>query len=133
MISFVSFQMDDTGPIYLQILMYIKRGIVAGTVLDGDELPSRRVLSALLGVNPNTVQKAYRLLEEEHLVRSHAGAKSFVVADAPTIDRLRAELLKTDATSIISSLRQMGLSKEEALALIDKHWDTADTHTGGIV
>ena len=32
-------------------------GAVSGTIRDGDELPSRRVLSALLGVNPNTVQK----------------------------------------------------------------------------
>ena len=64
MISFEQFRMEDGVPIYLQILLYIKRGMVAGTVVDGDELPSRRMLSALLSVNPNTVQKAYRMLEE---------------------------------------------------------------------
>ena len=51
-----------------QIIRYIKRGAVAGTIRDGDELPSRRVLSALLGINPNTVQKAFHLLEEEQLI-----------------------------------------------------------------
>jgi len=131
MVSFASFTMEDTGPIYQQILTYIKRGIVAGTVLDGDELPSRRVLSALLGVNPNTVQKAYRLLEEERLVVSHTGAKSYIAADDKTIARLRSELLAADAAGIVRTLRQMGLTKGDALALIEKHWDSAETNEGG--
>ena len=65
MISFDDFLLLPGTPIYWQIILYLKRGIAAGTVANGDELPSRRTLSALLGVNPNTVQKAYRLLEEE--------------------------------------------------------------------
>ena len=68
-ISFDGFAMDDKSPIYNQIVLFIKRGAVAGSIADGDELPSRRVLSALLGVNPNTVQKAYRLLEDEGLIQ----------------------------------------------------------------
>ena len=76
MISFESFIMEDGMPIYLQIILFVKRGIIAGVIADGEELPSRRVLSALLGVNPNTVQKAYRMLEEEGLIQSHSGAKS---------------------------------------------------------
>ena len=79
MISFDSFVMEEGVPLYQQILLYVKRGIAGGTIQDGDELPSRRVLSALLGVNPNTVQKAYRLLEEEGLIQSRSGAKSCVV------------------------------------------------------
>ena len=67
-ISFENFIMEDGSPIYQQILRYIKRGVIAGSIKDGDELPSRRVLSAMLGVNPNTVQKAYRMLEEEELI-----------------------------------------------------------------
>ena len=64
MITFDQFKLEDGMPIYLQIVLYIKRGIIAGVIADGDELPSRRILSALLGVNPNTVQKTYRLLED---------------------------------------------------------------------
>ena len=87
MISFEDFVMEPGVPIYLQILRYIKRGVAAGTIRDGDELPSRRVLSALLGVNPNTVQKAYRVLEEEALIESHTGARSYMVLDARTTRR----------------------------------------------
>lgn len=123
MVSFERFKMEDGVPIYLQILLYLKRGISAGTVTDGDELPSRRVLSALLGVNPNTVQKAYRLLEEEGLIRSHSGAKSYVSLGGDAQRRVREELLERDGRGIVSTLRQMGLTKEEAIALIERYWN----------
>ena len=71
MLSFSHLILADGVPIYQQILRYVKLGIAGGTIAHGEELPSRRVVSALLGVNPNTVQKAYRLLEEEGLILSH--------------------------------------------------------------
>ena len=95
MISFQAFRQTDGTPIYLQIIRYIQQGLAAGTIQDGDELPSRRVVSALLAVNPNTVQKAFRLLEDEGLVTSRAGAKSFIQATPEQIAALRRELLET--------------------------------------
>ena len=83
MVSFDDFIMEPGVPIYAQIIRYVKGAVAAGVVADGEELPSRRVLSALLGVNPNTIQKAYRLLEEEGLIRSHPGAKSVFCRQDP--------------------------------------------------
>lgn len=123
MISFESFIAQDGVPIYLQIVKHIKSGIVSGTVVNGDEVPSRRVLSALLGVNPNTIQKAYKMLEDEGLMESRSGAKSYMCFDDTTVASVRKQLLESDATAIISSLKQMGLSKEEALVLIETHWE----------
>ena len=123
MISFEGFKMEEGSPIDLQILRYIKRGVIAGHIENGDELPSRRVLSALLGVNPNTVQKAYRMLEEEGLIRSHTGAKSCMVLSDQTIARIREELLEEDARQAVEKLRQMGVTMEEAFALIRKYWN----------
>lgn len=123
MISFEQFLMDDSGPIYLQIIGYIKSGIVAGTIRDGDEMPSRRMLSALLGVNPNTIQKAYALLEEEGIIHSRSGAKSFVVLDEQKIKTIREERLELTVRTAVNSMKQMGVSREEALALIDKYWN----------
>ena len=122
MISFDLFAIEDGSPIYAQILRYVKRGIVSGSILDGDELPSRRVLSSLLGINPNTVQKAYRMLEEEALIESRSGAKSVMALDGSTIERVRSELMESDVLSVISALKQAGMSKEDALKLIDKNW-----------
>lgn len=123
MISFDNFIIRDDIPIYLQILRHIKRGIVSGAVVNGDELPSRRVLSALLGVNPNTIQKAYRMLEDEELIESHSGAKSFVVLDVKRMEAVRNELVEDDARGAVEKLKDMGISKSEALELIEKYWN----------
>lgn len=123
MISFEKFAMSEGTPIYLQIILHIKRGIVAGNVVDGDELPSRRMLSALLGVNPNTVQKAYKLLEDEELIQSRTGAKSCMFLDEEKIKKISSELVESDAKTAIFSLKEMGLTKDDAIKLIEKFWE----------
>ena len=122
MISFENFKLQEGIPIYLQILLYIKRGIAAGMIEDGEELPSRRVLSALLGVNPNTIQKAYKFLEEDGLIQSRTGAKSCVLVTEEMLKRIRTELLEEEARSAVASFKLMGVTKEEAHILIEKYW-----------
>ena len=63
------------------------------------------------------------MLEEEGLIQSHSGAKSYVVLNSAVKERIRSELLESDAKSVIHSLRQMGLTKEDAVALIEKYWE----------
>ena len=123
MISFEDFIMEDEGPIYLQIIRYIKRGIAAGTIRHLEELPSRRVLSAFLGVNPNTIQKAYRILEEEGLISSHSGAKSYIELDDAKAEAVRRQLLKSDTGDWVRAMKQMGLAKDAALELARQMWD----------
>ena len=126
MISFAQFQSVPGAPIYLQILRFIQRGAAAGRILDGDELPSRRVLSATLGVNPNTVQKAYCLLEEKGLICSHTGAKSYMVLNEETVASIRQELLESDVRALVTAMRQTGAEKDDALALIAQIWEEED-------
>ncbi|MBQ5441737.1 MAG: GntR family transcriptional regulator [Firmicutes bacterium] len=123
MITFDDFKASGGIPIYMQILNYVKRGIIAGTIVDGDELPSRRVLSARLGINPNTVQKAFKTLEDEGLILSRSGAKSYVNVTKRVIERLKEELLMEDVRNITDALKQMGITKDEAIALIAKYWE----------
>ena len=122
MVSFAEFVLGAGLPIYLQIVLYVKRGMVAGTIQNGDEMPSRRVLSALLGVNPNTIQKAYRILEEEGLICSHTGAKSYAAYTPETIETLRRQLLEADVQALIEAMKQMEVTREEAIALIENLW-----------
>ena len=123
MISFSDFVPDGQSPIYQQIVLYIQRGLAAGLIRDGDELPSRRALSALLGVNPNTVQKSYRLLEEAGIIVSTPGAKSCVTTTPARNDRIRAQLLEDQARAVVCAMRQMRVSKAEALAAIERLWE----------
>ena len=123
MVSFDRFTLNDGSPIYLQIIRHIKQGIVAGTVADGDEMPSRRMLSALLGVNPNTVQKAYHLLEEEGLVSSRSGAKSYISLTEARIDSVKQEMVSGGVRELVGTVKRMGVSYEEAEVLLRQLWN----------
>ncbi len=123
MVSFADFPLAGEGPIYLRIVRFIRAGIAAGTIVDGDEIPSRRMVSATLGVNPNTVQKAYRLLEEEGLMVSRSGAKSFAVVTPESVEAARARLRAEEVGRVVSALRRSGMEKADALTLISRIWD----------
>lgn len=122
MISFDCFTLTDGSPIYLQIIQYIKRGIAAGSIGNQEEIPSRRALSALLGVNPNTIQKAYHMLEDEGIIISRPGAKSYTCADEKTVERIRAQLLYADTRQWVDAMRQLDVTRESAFALAGDIW-----------
>ena len=130
MVDFSAFAAEDGLPIYLQIIRHVKRAIAAGTVQAGDELPSRRVLSAQLGVNPNTVQKAYKLLEDEGIISSRSGAKSEIALSPELVEQIRRQLLEQEAGLLVRALRQAGLEKEAALALLERLWDESSEEEG---
>lgn len=90
---------------------------------NGDELPSRRILSAMLAVNPNTVQKAYRQLEEEGLIQSRPGAGSHITASREQIDQIRSELFRTEVQETVAAMKGMDLKKEEAVELLRRLYD----------
>ena len=121
MISFEAFRQTDGTPIYLQIIRYIQQGLAAGTIQDGDELPSRRA------VNPNTVQKAFKQLEDEGLVTSRAGAKSCIQVTPEQIAALRRELLETEMQAMVDAARRLGLTREDAHRLLDTLYDKEGT------
>lgn len=123
MVDMSGFRKEDGSPVYLQIIKYIERGIASGRILSGDELPPRRVLAALLGINPNTVQRAYKELEDGGLIASSQGAKSVVRAEAAAVAAVRERLTEDAVRESVKSLRSMGLTKNDALSLIEKFWE----------
>ena len=123
LVTFEGLRLEEGMPIYLQIIRYLVRASPAGTERAGDELPSRRVLSARLGVNPNTIQKAFRALEEAGVITSRAGAKSEVSLTPERAAASRRRLREEDAAALVSALRQMGLDREQAAALVLQLWD----------
>ena len=126
MIRFEEMKLDENSPIYMQIIDFIRGGLAAGTIVYGDELPSRRVLSAILGINPNTVQKAYAMLEAGELIRSHTGAKSCISATPQKIAEIKDALAEEGGRRAVQTLKAVGYSKAEAIAMIERYWDAED-------
>ena len=119
MISFEAFRQTDGTPIYLQIIRYIQQGVAAGTIQDGDELPSRRVVSALLAVNPNTVQRALAELEGTGLLHTQRTAGRFVTEDLSVIQSAKEKLARGRTREYLSSMAQLGYSRQQVKALLD--------------
>jgi len=126
MLSFDQFTAVEGIPVYLQMIRYIKRGLAGGAVTAGEELPSRRLLSATLAVNPNTVQKAYRALEEEGLIASRPGAGSVICATGEQIDAIRTELYAEELQGAVRAMRHMGLDVEEAVELLRRLYEEVE-------
>lgn len=122
MVSFQELTLKEDSPIYLQIFRHVKLGLVGKIIADGDEMPSRRRLSALLGVNPNTIQKSYKLLEEEGLITSQAGAKSYITTTEERLNIMKKEIIQENVEIFIDSLHSMGMNREETLQLVEEIW-----------
>ena len=73
-------------PPYLQLVQQVRQGILLGFLRQGDRLPLIREVAETVAINPNTVAKAYRQLEQEGLVTGRPGQGTFVnEAPAATI------------------------------------------------
>ncbi len=125
MVSFEQLVLNDRSPIYLQIVRFVQRGIISGAIQNQEELPSRRVLSSLLSINPNTVQRAYKIMEDEGLIESRTGAKSCISITEDQLVRIRKQLVTEEIRSAITIFKQMGLSRQETLDQINALWDIA--------
>jgi GntR family transcriptional regulator len=105
---------DRSGdaPIYEQIADDLRRRIAAGELTPGAPLPPVRTLASDLGVNLNTVARAYRLLEEEGFVRirDREGVEVAAPAEAGAVQRAR--LLARLAT-LLACMRQAGFTPDD--------------------
>lgn len=79
---FLELRADDPRPVYRQIADEVQRLVAIGVLKTGDALPATRTLAGELQLNPNTVQHAYRTLQQEGTIQMHRGRGAFV-AEAP--------------------------------------------------
>ncbi|WP_282938537.1 GntR family transcriptional regulator [Paenibacillus sp. RC67] len=114
-------EFNQKEPIYTQIIEDIKIKFMNGTYQPGQEIPSRRELAKRLGVNPNTIQRAYREMEDMKLIVTARGQGSFMTSDVQILESLREEALDAAVSQSIEILRSFGKSDEEILDTIKKY------------
>ena len=96
-------------PIYEQLYRNVMESLLKGELQEGEQLPSVRSLAMELHVNPNTVAKAYALLERDGYIRSVAGRGSFVVK--PDLEQAQGKLLR-EFDAVVRQTLEMGISGE---------------------
>ena len=105
-------------PIYRQISDQIRRGVAAGQLAPGDQLPSVRDLAARLLVNPNTVARVYRDLERDGLLETRRGQGTYIAITAEAIaDSERRRLIAAALEHVASDVRAFGIASEEAVEM----------------
>ena len=101
----------DARPIYEQVRDGLRRLMVSGVIQEGEQLPSVRAMATSLAINPNTIQRAYELLEAEGYVSSVPGKGSFAAPHHQVDSARRDGLLRTfDETA--TELFFLGLSAD---------------------
>jgi GntR family transcriptional regulator len=116
----IDFHLDARSglPTYLQLTQQVKRALLLGVLVQGDQLPTAKEVVGALAINPNTVLKAYRELEREGLVEGRPGVGTFVVG-APAANLAGHRALRGELASWLRKARRGGLDEESIAAVFD--------------
>jgi len=115
----------DSRPIYEQLRDELKAMLVSGAYGAGEKLPSVRELATELAINPNTIQRTYRELENEGYIVSLPGKGSFAGEQADTL-RLHRKALLDDFDKAAASLLEISVSREELISHLKEREENHD-------
>ena len=107
-------------PVYIKIANCVRYSILSGEYPPGSRIPSVRDIAQVSAANPNTVQKALGLLEDEGLIKANSTAGNFVTKDVEMIAKKRMEEASRIAWDAVVQLRAIGMKAEESLLLLNK-------------
>lgn len=112
---------DSAVPIYSQIVHSIKHQVATGQLKPGEQLPTVRELATNLRLNPNTVARAYDLLDTDAVITTQQGRGTYVREHPDTVHltRVRQEQLKTMMDNIVGKALSMGYSSDEIKIAFD--------------
>jgi GntR family transcriptional regulator len=105
---------DDSTPLFAQLIQQIKKAVINGKIKPGAALPSIRQLANDLHLNSKTVAKAYSLLERDSVIQTKGYRGTFIHPEAianSTIDL--NEWIKNRLNETIAEFRQSGVTDSE--------------------
>lgn len=114
----MKFIVNDREPVYIQIIRNIKQKIVTGEMQKGDRLPSRREMAVNINVNPNTVQKAYKEMEEMGIINTIKNNQSTITEDDNLIKQIRRDLINEATDVFLEQMKAINVPVEEIREII---------------
>ncbi len=119
---FLSIDVHADVAIYLQIVRQVKFAIAAGTLTPGQLLPSARVLSGQLAINPNTVARAFTELQNDGVIEAIRGRGMAVCDGAAAVCRREREGVLAERIGVVlSEAWHAGLDRQRIEAIVNKH------------
>lgn len=112
--------LDESRPIYLQLMDRIEQDIISGTYQPGDRIPSVRELAVDAAVNPNTMQKALSELERSGLLYAQRTSGRYITDDKELLQQTKEKMARKHIRQYIRSMTSIGYSPEEACERLQK-------------
>ena len=99
-------------PVFQQLIDQVKRDVALGRLIKDDRLPTVRQLAQELAINPNTIAKAYRQLEQDGIIVTKAGAGAFVAnLDSGLSKAVKKKLICDELERIVVDAFHMQIDK----------------------
>ena len=113
-------QIDNNNPkaIYEQVYDEITRLIMSKVLKPDEKLPSVRELAAMVKINPNTIQKAYKSLEEDNYIYTVKGIGNFV-KNSDELRSLHIKKMKEKLSEAVGSLKTLGLKDDFIIEMVN--------------
>ena len=113
----ININYSDAGPIYEKVKNSLRRLMLSGVLPPDSKLPSVRELAMQLSINPNTIQRAYRELEQEGSIVSVPGKGSFVAAGGAA-RAAREAALREKLSALLKEFDALGVDRETLVSMI---------------
>ena len=114
----MQFRIDNASerPVYQQIIGQIKLDIALGRLIKDEKLPTVRQLAKQLAINPNTIAKAYRQLEQEGIIVTKPGSGAFVANLDSNLSRsVRKKIVSEELERIAVEAFHMQIDRQTLL------------------
>lgn len=123
----ISIDYQSKLPFYEQIAQRFQTLILKGAMPPDTQMPSVRSLAMELSINPNTIQKAYALLEQLGYIYPVKGRGNFV-SDCTALLQQKKDTLLKELRQLLSYGKELGIKREECTAVIDRLYGKEVSH-----
>ncbi len=115
----MAWNFSPNKPVFIQIGEKIKLSVISGKYPPGAQVPTVRQLALEAAVNPNTVQRAFSVLETEGIIISKGTAGKFVTEDISVIEECRKRMAQKIIDTFVLDMNNLGISTENAIYLLE--------------
>ncbi|MGN0363166.1 MAG: GntR family transcriptional regulator [Bilifractor sp.] len=116
----VAIDYQDRRPIYEQIVAHYEMLILKGVLQPDEKIPSVRQMAQELSINPNTIQKAFTVLEKEGYIYTVKGRGNFVSGDFSSLAKQKQNLWKEKMRGCLREGKEIGIDRESSIQLVNE-------------
>lgn len=111
----MAWSFTSRAPVYMQIVSRIRADILGGVYQPDQQIPAVRQLALTAGVNPNTMQRAFAVLEAEQLFITRGTIGRFITTDTEVLARAREVMRRETVARLVEEAAAVGISPEELI------------------